>query len=45
MSVYKRGDVWWYGFNFAGRVYQESTMPRANWMSSFLSSTAINNGE
>lgn len=29
MSVYKRGDVWWYGFNFAGRVYQESTKSKS----------------
>jgi hypothetical protein len=25
MSVYKRGGVWWYSFNFAGKHYQEST--------------------
>src|SRR6202035_2345301 len=25
MSVYKRGDVWWYSFTFAGKHYQEST--------------------
>lgn len=25
MSIYKRGDVYWYRFNFAGKRYQEST--------------------
>jgi hypothetical protein len=29
MNVYKRGDAWWYGFNFAGRVYQESTKSKS----------------
>jgi integrase len=23
--LYRRGDVWWYKFNFAGRTYREST--------------------
>jgi len=25
MSVYKRGDVWWYKFRFAGQVIRESS--------------------
>ena len=25
MSVYKRGDAWWYKFRFAGQVIREST--------------------
>ena len=25
MSLYKRGDVWWYKFRFAGRVIRESS--------------------
>jgi hypothetical protein len=25
MSLYKRGDVWWYKFRFAGQVIREST--------------------
>ena len=25
MAVYRGGDVWWYKFNFAGRVIREST--------------------
>lgn len=29
MSVYKRGEVWWYSFNFAGKHYQESTKTKS----------------
>ncbi len=29
MAVYKRGDVYWYNFNFAGKHYQESTKSRS----------------
>ena len=29
MSVYKRGEVWWYSFNFAGSHYQESTKSKS----------------
>jgi integrase len=29
MSVYQRGDVWWYSFNFAGKHYQESTKSKS----------------
>ena len=29
MSVYKRGDVWWYSFNFAGKHCQESTKSKS----------------
>ena len=25
MSVYKRGDVWWYKFRFAGQMIRESS--------------------
>ena len=25
MSVYRRGDIWWYKFRFAGQVIREST--------------------
>ncbi len=25
MSLYKRGDVWWYKFRFAGQVLRESS--------------------
>jgi hypothetical protein len=25
MSVYRRGDVWWYKFRFAGQVIRESS--------------------
>ena len=25
MAVFKRGDVWWYKFYFAGRLIREST--------------------
>ena len=25
MSVYKRGDVWWYKFRFAGQIIRESS--------------------
>ena len=25
MSVYRRGDVWWYKFRFAGQVFRESS--------------------
>jgi hypothetical protein len=25
MSLYKRGDVWWYKFRFAGQVIRESS--------------------
>ena len=25
MSVYRRGDVWWYKFRFAGQMIREST--------------------
>jgi hypothetical protein len=24
MMLYRRGDVWWYKFRFAGRVFRES---------------------
>jgi hypothetical protein len=29
MAVYKRGGVYWYNFNFAGRHYQESTKSKS----------------
>jgi hypothetical protein len=29
MSIYRRGDVWWYSFNFAGKHYQESTKTKS----------------
>jgi integrase len=29
MSVYRRGDVWWYKFRFAGQVIRESTKSRS----------------
>jgi integrase len=29
MSVYKRGDVWWYAFRFLGKVVQESTKSKS----------------
>src|ERR1035441_10612591 len=29
MSVYRRGEVWWYSFNFAGAHYQESTKSKS----------------
>jgi len=29
MSVYKRGGVYWYNFNFAGKHYQESTKSKS----------------
>ena len=25
MSVYRRGDVWWYKFRFAGQMIRESS--------------------
>lgn len=25
MSLYKRGDVWWYKFRFAGQMIRESS--------------------
>ena len=25
MSIYKRGDVWWYKFRFAGQMIRESS--------------------
>ena len=28
MSVYKRGDVWWYKFRFAGQMIRESVQER-----------------
>ena len=29
MAVYKRGDVYWYNFNFAGKHYQETTKSKS----------------
>jgi hypothetical protein len=29
MSVYKRGDVWWYKFRFAGQVIRESSKSKS----------------
>ena len=29
MSVYKRGDVWWYKFSFAGQTIRESTKSKS----------------
>src|SRR3954451_4667651 len=29
MAVYKRGGVYWYNFNFAGKHYQESTKSKS----------------
>ena len=29
MSVYKRGDVWWYKFRFAGQMIRESSKSKS----------------
>jgi len=29
MSLYKRGDVWWYKFRFAGQMIRESSKSKS----------------
>jgi hypothetical protein len=43
MSLYKRGDVWWYKFRFAGQVVRESSKSESKTVARMLSESVAEN--